>query len=115
MPLAQYLSDGAHSHSREEILTCRFLYDVKLAAANHDYHLLSHYSDVDHNGFDIILDDLLQVIRLQLKSVLNTIENPNWDDIKRFVLRPNVRNWETMGYEIGPPPSALKAGSCSSN
>src|SRR5947209_9589756 len=99
MPLAQYLAAGANSHSREEILTCRFLYDVKLAAANRDYHLLSHYSDVDHNGFDIILDDLLHVIRLQLKSVMHDSDNPNWANIQRFVLRPNVRNWETMGYE----------------
>jgi hypothetical protein len=108
MPLAEYLADGANSHSREEILTCRFLFDVKLAAATRGYHLLSHYSDVDHNGFDIILDDLLHVIRLQLKSVLHNAANPNpnWNDIQRFVLRPNVHSWETMGYVVGASPGA---------
>ncbi|WP_152051768.1 hypothetical protein [Tautonia marina] len=104
MPLVEYLQESGNSHAREEIFNCRLLYDTKVAAAERGYHLRSYYSDVDHDGFDAILDDADRVVRLQLKTLLNTSKKKRWDDIKKYVLRPVPRNWERFGYEPAASP-----------
>ncbi len=67
MSLEDYLNTNANLHAREELLNYRLLFDVKLAAAKIGYHLLTYYSDVDHDGFDVIFDD-----RHTVRKVVNT-------------------------------------------
>jgi hypothetical protein len=104
MPLHAFLKDAGNSHAREDIFNCRLLYDTKIAAGEHGYHLRSYYSDVDHDGFDVILDDADRVVRLQLKTRLVPAKKARWDDIRKYVLRPVPRYWESFGlpFEASP-------------
>lgn len=97
MSLADYLDHDANLHAREELLNYRLLFDIKLAAAKYEYHLLTYYSDVDHDGFDIIFDDRHTVRKVQLKTVASTASTKSWD-IHRSILRPERSNWERLGF-----------------
>ena len=68
MPLADSLR-SQNTHAIEELFNYRLLYDLKLAAFAHGYHLLTYYTDVDHDGFDVILDDRDYLRKIQLKTV----------------------------------------------
>lgn len=97
MGLSDYLETPANLHAREELFNYRLLFDVKLAAAHHGYHLLTYYSDVDHDGFDIIFDDHHTVRKVQLKTVSSTKTTSSWE-IHRSILRPERQNWERLGF-----------------
>ena len=109
MTLAQYMDLDANFHAREELLNYRLLFDMKLAAANHDYHLQTYYSDVDHDGFDIIFDDRHTVRKVQLKTVSHSATTKSWE-IHRSVLRPTRDNWERLGFFHKGPAHETECG-----
>lgn len=101
MSLAEYICLDANSHAREELLNYRLLFDMKLAAASHGYHLLTYHSSVDHDGFDIIFDDHHTVRKVQIKTVSHDVTTQSWQ-IHRSILRPNRNNWDHLGlYHTG--------------
>jgi hypothetical protein len=97
MTLESFLSEKSNLHAREELLNYRLLFDLKLAAMQVGYHLLTYYSDVDHDGFDIIVDDHHTVRKIQLKTVSMSSATPNWQ-IHRSIIRPTMDNWERLGF-----------------
>lgn len=103
MPANEFLNAPAHSHAKEELFNYRLLYDMKLAAADRGYHLLTYYSDVDHDGFDIIFDDRDTLKKVQLKTVRRGAATNSWD-IHKHLLRPTLRNWEVFGYDFVASP-----------
>ncbi len=62
-----------NTDAREEVLNHRLHYDLKIAPAERDYHLLSYIADVDHDGFDVILDDRDNLRKIQLKSTVKKV------------------------------------------
>lgn len=97
MSLSNYLGKAANSHAREELFNYRLLFDVKMAAAQHNYHLQTYYSDVDHDGFDIIFDDHHTIRKVQLKTIMVRSKTSSWA-IHRSILRPEHNNWEPLGF-----------------
>jgi hypothetical protein len=91
------MKNAANLHAREELLNYKLLFDIKLAAARHDYHLLTYFCDVDHDGFDIIFDDHYTVRKVQLKTVETNATTQSWP-IHRSILRPIRENWERLGF-----------------
>lgn len=89
-----------NTDAREEVLNHRLLYDLKLAAAEREYHLLSYVTDVDHDGFDVILDDRDNFRKIQLKSTVNKGKN-SWG-IHKGLLRPSFGTLEALGFEPDP-------------
>ncbi|WP_430454389.1 hypothetical protein [Rhodopirellula europaea] len=100
MTAAEFFGESANTHAREDVYNHRFLYDLKVAAANRGYHLLSYSANVDHDGCDIVLDDRDSVERIQLKTKLLQSTTTRWNNIHKFLLRPSYRNWEKFGYEF---------------
>lgn len=97
--LSTYLKTAEATHAREELLMHRLLYDVKLAAARREYHLITYRSDVDHDGFDVILDDRQMLRKFQVKSVLGN--TAAWD-IHKWLLRPEIYSADQFGFESSP-------------
>ena len=97
MTLEEFLNEKSHLHAREELLNYRLLFDLKFAAMRVGYHLLTYYSDVDHDGFDVIFDDRQTVRKIQLKTVSKVSTTPNWQ-IHRSIIRPTSDNWERLGF-----------------
>jgi hypothetical protein len=70
MALKEFLAQESNTHFREELFNHKLLYDLKLATMKYrDYHLLTYFSDVDHDGFDVIFDDRDRIKKTQLKVV----------------------------------------------
>jgi hypothetical protein len=94
-----FLDAPSNSHAREELFNHRLLYDLKLAAFGRGYHLQTYYSDVDHDGFDVIFDDGDNLRKIQLKTVGGDAATNSWD-IHRCILRPLARNYEELGFDF---------------
>lgn len=98
MKLESFLKNSSQSHAREEILNHKLLFDLKIAAGECNYHLRNYYSDVDHDGFDVVLDDGITLRKVQLKSVGSKARAAKWD-IHRGLLRPAANNLEAFGFQ----------------
>jgi hypothetical protein len=102
MEEAMSLSDSLkamNTHAVEDLINHRLFYDLKLAAIARGYFLLTHYSDVDHDGFDVILDDHDFLRKVQVKSVCNVSATTSWE-IHRGLLRPYPINFESLGFSF---------------
>ena len=110
MPLAQLLKEQ-NTHAIEELFNYRLLYDLKLAAFDRGYHLLTYYTDVDHDGFDVILDDRDNLRKTQLKTVASDSGTKSWG-IHRSILRPVPNNFEPLGfnYDVNNPNWGVEGG-----
>jgi hypothetical protein len=97
MPFPDILRND-NTHAREEVLNHRLLYDLQIAAGDCGYHLASYRPEVDHDGFDVILDDRDSLRKLQLKSVCNH-GTSSWE-IHKGILRPSFRTWEQFGFDF---------------
>lgn len=102
MNLTKFLLESAQSHAREEILKHKLLFDLKVAAAECGYHLQNYHSDVDHDGFDLVLDDGVNLRKVQLKSVGRKAKAAKWE-IHRGLLRPTANNLEALGFQYKHP------------
>lgn len=88
-----------NTHAIEELFNYRLLYDLKLAAFVRGYHLLTYYTDVDHDGFDVILDDRDYLRKIQLKTVAKGAVTQTWE-IHRSIIRPIAPNFEALGFDF---------------
>jgi hypothetical protein len=84
-----FFNDRANFHARESIFKHKVIYDLKLAAAERGYHLQSYTTDVDHDGFDLILDDGRNLKKLQLKTVLSCNDVYEWK-IHSNIIKPTL-------------------------
>lgn len=99
--LYNFLNNSRNSLAREAITRHKLLYDLKFSAALNNYHLDTYYTEVDNEGFDIILDDKDQFRKIQVKTVLSGASTKSWKIHKTF-LRPDIRFLENFGFP-GPP------------
>lgn len=108
MPLHEFLKEPTNLHAREELFNYRLLFDLKTAAAAHGYHLLTYYSDVDHDRFDVIFDDRDLLRKVQLKTAVKE-STQSWE-IHQGILRPTLFDWEELGFCILGPIAECPAG-----
>jgi hypothetical protein len=99
MDLSKFLEEDANLHAREELFNYRLLFDMKAASAVNGYHLQTYYSDVDHDGFDIIFDDGDNLRKVQLKTVSGTASTATWH-IHKSIIRPSYNNCEELGFDL---------------
>jgi len=93
--LKNYLKDN--TQVREDILNQRLIFDLKEGSALRKIHLKAFRSDVDIDGFDIILDnndDLL--LKCQVKSRFDSTRA--YFDIHRIMLKPNFYVFDTFEF-----------------
>jgi hypothetical protein len=102
MSLKDFLGADANLHAREELFNHRLLYDLKLSAAAHGYHLLTYSSGVDHDGFDIIFDDREVLRKIQLKTIADGVTTSSWG-IHRHILRPRPEYMQGYGFASSQP------------
>ncbi len=82
---------------REDILNLKLFFDLKEASAYSNVHLKIFKSDVDIDGFDIIIDDNdFSLIKCQLKSRFES--KTQYFDIHRIMLKPNLYIHESFDF-----------------
>jgi hypothetical protein len=108
-PLRKWINDPENMHGREAILMHRLCFDVQCAAARNGYYLNTYYDDVDHDGFDLILDDHDTLKKTQVKSVETKAETGQWDIHKRL-LRPSFELIDKLGFEASPESEGTAGG-----
>jgi hypothetical protein len=101
MSIKRFLEAPENSHAREDILNNRLLWDLKLSAANREYHLLHYFPTVDHDGFDVVLDDRDTQLKIQLKTKSNESSTTQWS-IQKGLLRPRQEHLESFGFSAEP-------------
>jgi len=102
--LETFLFKEENSRTKESLVNFRLFYDLKLAAALDGYDLSLYTPDVDRDGFNILLDDLDSIRKIQLKTVLKSATTSTWD-IHKTLLRPNDDFCDELGFE--PTPSGI--------
>lgn len=107
--LESFLFEDKNSRTKESLVNNRLRYDLKLAAALSDYDLSLYTSDVDRDGFDIILDDHDSVRKMQLKTVLKTAATTTWF-IHKAMLRPEYKFCAELGFELSPSGTGVQGG-----
>lgn len=108
-PLEEYLFKDSNSHSKESLVNNKLFYDLKLAAAKADYFLNIYTPEVDKDGFDIILDDQDQLLKVQLKTVMEKTTTNSWN-IHKSLLRPHRYVCEDLGFESSPSGTGYQGG-----
>ncbi|HDX8597044.1 TPA: hypothetical protein RQN60_003401 [Aeromonas dhakensis] len=78
-----------NSTRRESILINKLLFDLQLAYAMQGYYLKSYRTDVDDNGYDLVLDSEDISRKIQVKSTMLDSATKTWD-IAKGVLRPDL-------------------------
>ncbi len=86
--LEEFFLSPRNSARREPLLLNRMSYDLQLAAANGGYYLKTYISDVDDNGYDVIIDSEMVTKKLQVKSLLNTSKTTSWK-ISKGLIKPD--------------------------
>ncbi|MUI54393.1 hypothetical protein [Aliivibrio fischeri] len=107
--LDKFLMEPQNMHARESILMDKLSFDLKLAAAKNDYYLKSYYSTVDHDGFDLILDDDDVIKKLQVKTVSTSTTTSSWG-IHKDIFRLTQDLVELLGYTATPDSVGLFGG-----
>lgn len=107
--LESFLFKEENSRTKESLVNYRLFYDLKLAAALRGYDLSLYTSDVDRDGFDIILDDQDSVRKIQLKTVLKNATTSTWH-IHKTMLRPDVEFCEYLGFEPTQSGTGVQGG-----
>lgn len=85
----------------------RLIYDMRMVFARKEDRLQIHRSEIDHDGFDLILDDGEKMKKLQVKTV--TGSKAAWP-IHRRLLMPGYSRVEDLGIEISPGNTGLEGG-----
>ena len=87
--LSEFFKKPRNSARRESLLLNRMSYDLQLAAASSGYYVKVYISDVDDNGYDIIVDSEVTTQKLQVKSFLSTSKTSTWK-IAKGLIKPNI-------------------------
>lgn len=104
-----FLNEPKNMHAREAILMHRLFLDTKLAAARRSYYLNTYFDDVDHDGFDVILDDQDSIKKIQVKSVGADNATRTWE-IHKTILRPSLGMSDKLGFEASPEGIGVEGG-----
>lgn len=107
--LNKYLKENGSSHLFEALLRSRLHYDLRLAAACKGYDLQMYCPDIDHDGYDIILDDKESSIRVQLKSTHGEPDSRKWSVHRRHIL-PTYKSVEKLGLIPGEVSEGREGG-----
>lgn len=99
--LMEFLNQDKNMHARESILMHRLFLDLQTAAARNGYYLNTYFDDVDHDGFDVILDDQDSLKKVQVKTLGKGNTTGTWK-IHRRLLRPALSDAESLGFEASP-------------
>ena len=102
----EYLKNN--STVREEIINLKLFYELKRAAAEREYHLKIFDTNVDFEGFDIIIDDNSLTGKYQIKTTWNS-KVSKWK-IHRNMLFPTSREGEKMRIGDGVVCSNVEKG-----
>lgn len=84
-----FFYSSENSIRRESILMNKLLFDLQLAYAMQGYYLKSYRTDVDDNGYDLVLDSEDISRKIQVKSTMIDSATRTWD-IAKGVLRPEL-------------------------
>lgn len=100
----EFFTNPRNSVRRESLLLNRLSYDLQLASAIAGYYLKTYISDVDDNGYDVILDTEMRTRKLQVKSFLNTSKTSSWK-ISKGLIKPDMNEQRTVPFwgNIHPP------------
>src|ERR1700723_1352614 len=104
--LSAFLRRDGNTVTREKIFQDKIMFDLKLAAARANVPLQIFTSDVDREGYDIVVDDADLERRFQLKTVLESATTATWYIYKRL-LRPQMGH---LGFEISPEGVGIEGG-----
>ena len=104
-----FWNDPSESHAREELFMHFLLADLKFAATQSDYHLLTYTTPVDHDGFDIIFDNRDHLIKIQVKTKRKSAGTRSWEIHKRL-LRNQKFLCEVYSEEYSPETEGLSGG-----
>lgn len=97
--LRKFFAHGVNSVTRERIFFNRLAFDLKIAAAQADYHLHLYEPDVDRDGFDIVVEDQDEGMGwFQLKAVLRSAATSSWGTSVGF-LRPPISIGEKLRFD----------------
>lgn len=107
--LENYLFSPQNSHAKESLINNKLIFDLKLAAARHEYFLNVYTPEVDKDGFDIIFDDQNKLAKVQLKTVMAKANTKSWE-IHKALLRPDARICEDLGFESSPTGTGYQGG-----
>ncbi|BDU39493.1 hypothetical protein [Vibrio nigripulchritudo] len=89
--LEKFFSQPKNTTRREALLLNRLSYDFQLAAAFNNYYLKVYISDVDDNGYDVIIDSEMYTKKLQVKSVMVNSSTNAWY-ISKGLIKPSMEN-----------------------
>lgn len=95
-----------NSVRRESMLMNKLLFDLQLAYALQGYYLKAYRTDVDDNGYDLVLDSEDISRKVQVKSTMVDSSTRSWD-IAKGVLRPELSQmrkhsmWSNLTAGIG--------------
>lgn len=107
MTLKKFLNAPVNSVTRERMFFNKLYFDLKLAAARHDYHLNIFEPEVDRDKFDVLLDDGDNERRIQLKTFTKSSPTTQWSSNKRF-MRPDIITGDKLG--IAPADCGIGGG-----
>lgn len=107
--LEEYLYESGNSHAKESLINNRLFYDLKLAAARRGYFLNIYHPEIDHEGFDVILDDGDCLLKVQLKTKMKEAATNSWK-IHKTLLRPNIDTHEDLGFEASATGTGYQGG-----
>jgi hypothetical protein len=91
--MQKYLKNN--SLVREEIINYKLIYELKKAAALHNYHLKTYLTAVDIEGYDLIIDDSALLRKVQLKTKLDS-KTRSWL-VHKSIMLPGF-NFEDYGF-----------------
>lgn len=107
--LREFIGSDSNSTAREFLLMNRLVYDLMAAAAAMGYHLLVYKSQVDEDGFDLILDDRDVQRKIQVKSAIQPGGRKQWD-IHKGVLKPEKSSARSFGFPLDPHGTGMGGG-----
>lgn len=95
--LASFLTAPENTHSREVLLRHLLVYDLRRAAACAGYDLHVFVPEVDHEGFDLVLNDGDTTARVQLKSTVDAPTTRYWK-VQKGHFRSSPELCERLGF-----------------
>lgn len=99
--LDDFLKENQHTVFREKLVNYHFFYQVKLSAAKAQCDISIYTSEVDRDGFDVLLDSGKHIKPFQIKTITTTSTAKFWK-VKKNLLRPLSQNCIFYQYEKSP-------------
>ncbi|MGR6838087.1 hypothetical protein ACU5DF_02850 [Aliivibrio wodanis] len=107
--LSEFMSEPRHTKGRESLLMKRLTFDLQLAAAIDGSYLMAYEVDVDHNGYDLILDTEMVSKKLQVKSKNSEATTKSWF-VSKGLLRPTEHEINDVSFWGGMDGTGISGG-----